>query len=392
MVNIAVLGSTGSIGINTLQVIRNFPDKFRAVALSANSNSGLLEKQIREFRPAFACFGNAEGARRLKASGIGKRVRIFAAEAGLAEIVSEKKIDKVVIAISGSAALFPLLKAIECGKEIALANKESLVIAGSIIMALARKNKIKIIPIDSEQSAIWQCLEAESAANIRNIYLTASGGPFRNTALSRLRNVSVREVLKHPKWKMGRKISVDSATMMNKGLELLEAMSLFGVSSEKIKILIHPEAIIHSMVEFIDGAILAQLSATDMRIPIQYALSYPARLANDAAALRVDFCKLKGLHFQKPNLMKFPCLRLAYLAASESGTLPAVLNAANEIAVNEFLRGGLKFVYIYNVIEKVIARHRNRRNPKLEDILNADSWARRQAHEIIKMFYTDSHR
>ena len=387
--NIAILGSTGSIGINTLEVIRKFPGKFRVIALSGNSNSALLERQAREFRPLFVCVGQAAGVRRLKASSFGKKVKIFTERAGLEAMVAEKKIDKVVIAISGSAALFPLLKAIECKKEIALANKESLVMAGSAIMAMARKNKVKIIPVDSEQSAIWQCLEGEDTVNLRNIYLTASGGPFRETGINKLKAISVRRVLRHPKWRMGRKISVDSATMMNKGLELLEAMFLFGVSSEKIKILIHPEAIVHSMVEFIDGVILAQLSATDMRIPIQYALSYPARLANYDAGSRVDFCRLEGLHFQKPDFMKFPCLKLAYLAASELGTLPAVLSAANEVSVNEFLRGGLKFISIYTVIERVIARHRNIGNPDLEDILHADSWARQEAHNIInKLKYT----
>ncbi|MDI6605954.1 MAG: 1-deoxy-D-xylulose-5-phosphate reductoisomerase [Candidatus Omnitrophota bacterium] len=384
MLNIAILGSTGSIGINTLEVIRNFPDKFRVIALSANSNRVLLERQIKEFRPLFVCVGQAESAQGFKAGSFAKKVKVFTARAGLEAMVSEKKIDKVVVAISGSAALFPLLKAIECRKQIALANKESLVIAGSIIMEMAAKFNVKIIPIDSEQSAIWQCLKAEDGVNIRNIYLTASGGPFRKTAIGKLKGISVKRVLAHPKWRMGRKISVDSATLMNKGLELLEAMFLFGVSSERIKILVHPEAIIHSMVEFIDGVILAQLSATDMRIPIQYALSYPARLLNHDAAARVDFCRLKGLHFQKPDFVKFPCLKLAYLAASELGTLPAVLNAANEVSVNEFLRGRLKFVSIYTVIERVIGRHRNRRNPDLEEILQADSWARQEVQGLIK--------
>lgn len=382
--NIAILGSTGSIGMNTLEVARKFPDKFRVVALSANSNSVLLERQAREFRPLFVCAGQAAGARRLKASSFGKKIKIFSEMAGLEAMVAEKKIDKVVIAISGSAALFPLLKAIECKKNIALANKESLVIAGSLVMAMADKFKAKIIPIDSEQSAIWQCLEGQDSVNLRNIYLTASGGPFRETGISKLKAISVTKVLRHPRWKMGAKISVDSATMMNKGLELLEAMFLFGVSSERIKILIHPEAVIHSMVEFIDGVILAQLSATDMRIPIQYALSYPARLANYDPGSRVDFAKLRGLHFQKPDFMKFPCLKLAYLAASELGTLPAVLNAANEVSVAEFLRGGLRFVSIYTVIEKVIARHRNISNPDLEEILHADSWARQEAQRVIR--------
>jgi 1-deoxy-D-xylulose-5-phosphate reductoisomerase len=248
-------------------------------------------------------------------------------------------------------------------------------------MNKVNRKKVKIIPVDSEQSAIWQCLDGEDSKKLKNIYLTASGGPFRKTKRKAFKRISIREVLRHPRWRMGKKITVDSATMMNKGLEVIEAMFLFSVALDKIKVLIHPQAIIHSMVEFIDGVVLAQLSVTDMRIPIQYALSYPKRL--DSSLQAIDFYKLKSLDFQRPDLGRFPCLKLAYRAAIELGTVPAVLNAANEVSVECFLNKKLSFVAIPQVIEKVLNRHRKVKKPGLDDILAADSWARRQAHRFI---------
>lgn len=380
MKHIAILGSTGSIGENALKVARCFPDKFRVVGLSADSNVDILSQQIREFKPAYVCVGNLPAAKRLKKM-ISSRCKIFAGELGLEALVKESRIDSVLLAISGAAALSPLLKAIDSGKQIVLANKEALVMAGPIIMNLAAKKRIKIIPIDSEQSAIWQCLEGEDRAKLRNIYLTASGGPFRQVSLKGLKNISLDRVLRHPRWKMGRKISVDSATLMNKGLELLEAVFLFNCSYKEVKIVIHPQALVHSMVEFIDGVILAQLSATDMRIPIQYALSYPERLANSFPS--IDFCKVGSLEFFAPDLKKFPCLGLAYQAAAQLGTVPAVLNAANEICVREFLNRKLQFFSIPKIIEKVMQRHRNKIKPKLQDILVADSWAREESYRQI---------
>jgi len=381
MRRIAVLGSTGSIGKSTLDVVRNFPDKFRVVGLSTNSNIELLDKQIKEFRPLFACVTDMAAGKRLRACS-GSNTRFFAGEEGLQEMVQEREIEKVVLAISGSCALMPLLKAIESNKDIALANKEALVMAGPIIMNEARKKKIKIIPVDSEQSAIWQCLDAEDRAELKNIHLTASGGPLRQSGKKAFKNISIGSVLRHPRWKMGRKITVDSATLMNKGLEVLEAMFLFNVPSDKIKVVIHPEAIIHSMVEFIDGVILAQLSVADMRIPIQYALSYPERLSNKTAGT-VDFYKLGRLNFERPNFKRFPCLGLAYRAAQELGTMPCVLNAANEVSVAEFLKGRLDFVSIPKVIEKVLGRHHNINRPRLSDVLGADSWAREESCRVI---------
>jgi 1-deoxy-D-xylulose-5-phosphate reductoisomerase len=381
MKRIAILGSTGSIGKSTLEVIRNFPGGFQVVGLSANSNSDILYQQIKEFRPLFVCINDTKAASKLKSKSSLKGLKLFVGDEGLRAMLRDRRIDRVVLAISGSSALLPLLAAIENGKDVALANKEALVMAGPIIMERAKKKNIKIFPVDSEQSAIWQCLDGKDRAKLRKIYLTASGGPFRQTPNKDLGNISVRQVLRHPCWMMGRKITVDSATLMNKGLEILEAMFLFDVPVEKIKVLIHPEAIIHSMVEFIDGVILAQLSITDMRVPIQYAISYPERMPNKLKV--VDFCKLREFHFENPDLRRFPCLRLAYRVAQDMGTAPCVLNAANEVAVEGFLNRTIDFVSMPKIIEKVLSRHRNKVNPGLEDILQADGWARSEALRVI---------
>ena len=381
MKRIAILGSTGSIGRSTLEVVRRFRDEFSVVGLSANSNIELLSEQIKEFHPEFVCVRDQRAARELKASLNFNHTRLFSGEDGLLKAGESNKIDLMVMAITGSSALLPLLEAIDNKKTIALANKEALAMAGPIIMREAKRNNVKIIPIDSEQSAIWQCLAGQDRSRLKNIYLTASGGPFVNRNKKDLKNISVNEVLKHPRWKMGKKVTVDSATLMNKGLEVLEAMYLFDLPLEKIKVIIHPEAVIHSMVEFVDGSVLAQLSLTDMRIPIQYALSYPNRLPNNSAA--IDFLKIRSLNFQKPDLKKFPCLKLAFQAAAEGGTLPAVLNATNEVSVAEFLNKRLKFYLIPYVVGKVLDKHKNKNNPHLEDILKADAWARLEALNII---------
>ena len=380
MKNIAILGSTGSIGRSALDVVRNLPGEFRIVGLSTNSNTDILYPQIKEFHPALVCVRDTTTGLDLK-SRLNSQIKVYIGEDGLEEMIRDRRIDQIVLAISGSAALIPLLKAIDSGKEIALANKEALVMAGPIIMRKARERKVKIIPVDSEQSAIWQCLNGQDLNKLKNIYLTASGGPFRKTSKKDLKGISVRQVLKHPRWRMGRKVTVDSATLMNKGLEVLEAMFLFNMGVDKIKVLIHPEAIIHSMVEFIDGVILAQLSITDMRIPIQYALSYPERLSNRFP--NIDFYKLQKLNFQKPDFKRFPCLELAYRVANVIGTMPAVLNAANEASVEEFLKSKLDFVSIPKVVAKVLDRHKNIRQPNLDDILEADAWARREAYKVI---------
>ncbi len=380
MKNIAILGSTGSIGRNTLSVVKKFPDKFRVVGLSAGSDVKTLYGQIKEFKPWFVSVKDKEAALRLRRYD-GLKIKILAGDEGLFELTEAKNIDQFVFAISGSAALGPLLSAIKSKRNIALANKEALVMAGDLIMPMAKKAGINIVPIDSEQSAIWQCLEGQDKKKIKTVYLTASGGPLFNKSSKDLRNISVSGVLKHPRWKMGKKITVDSATLMNKGLEFLEAMFLFGISRKKINVLIHPEALVHSMVEFIDGVLLAQLSVTDMRIPIQYALSYPERL--NCLLPRIDFFKTRSLNFDKPDIKRFPCLGLAYKAAEELGTLPAVMNAANEVAVEEFLNERLRFSNIYEVVGKVMRKHKNKKNPCLNEILHADTWAREEARRLV---------
>ncbi|RKY33015.1 MAG: 1-deoxy-D-xylulose-5-phosphate reductoisomerase [Candidatus Omnitrophota bacterium] len=376
MKKIAILGSTGSIGQSTLDVVKSFPGRFRVVGLSTNSNIAILHKQIKQFSIGSSCVRNKDSALSLKKR-LKNKVKIFQGETGLLQLIRKSNADIIVLAIGGTEAFFPLLAAVEKGMDVALANKEALVMAGPVLMKKVAKNKVKLLPIDSEQSAIWQCLNGQDPDRLKVIYLTASGGPLRGAPEKKLKNISINRVLNHPRWKMGKKITVDSATLMNKGLEVLEAMYLFNVAPEKIKVLIHPEAIIHSMVEFVDGVIMAQLSVTDMRIPIQYALSYPERLINRLPG--IDFFKLKKLNFEEPDYKKFPCLKLAYLAAYEGGTLPTVLNAANEVAVDEFLKKRIKFGSIPEIIKRVMHRHKNKARPYLEDILDADIWARIEA-------------
>lgn len=379
MKKIAVLGSSGSIGTSTLAVVRSMPKQFKVVALSVNSDIVKLSQQIKEFKPRLVCVRDKSAAGKLKTA-IGSLTKVLCGDEGLNELVRDKEIQQIMFAISGSAALEPLISAIGAGKDIALANKEALVMAGPVVMRLAKKYKVNILPVDSEQSAIWQSLGGLSSDNVRQVYLTASGGPLRKLPAERFKNVTIEKVLQHPRWKMGKKITVDSATLMNKGLELLEAMFLFNLTAEKIKILIHPEALIHSMVEFNDGVTMAQLSVTDMRIPIQYALAYPQRLESKLAG--IDFYRLDKLHFEKPNLLKFPCLRLAYQAAQDLGTMPAVMNAANEESVNYFLNRRINFLTIPKIVEKVMRSHTKIANPGLLDIIAADSWAREEAIRV----------
>lgn len=381
MKRIAVLGSTGSVGCNTLDIVARFPEKFKVVGLSANSNIELLYRQVRRFGPKVVAVADSEYALDLKIK-LNSKTKLLSGEEGIQALAQDKDTDLVVIAISGSEALLPLMKAIALGRTVALANKEALVMAGSIIMKRAEEKKATIIPIDSEQSAIWQCLEGRRKADLRRVYLTASGGPFKDTQIKKLKRVTLKEVLNHPRWKMGRKVTVDSATLMNKGLELLEAMSIFRLDFSQISVLIHPQAIIHSMIEFVDGSILAQLSITDMRVPIQYALSYPERFSSNLPAL--DFLKLKNLNFSKPDLKKFPCLSLACEAAKAGGTLPCVLNAANEVAVEAFLNGKIDFLYIPEIIGKVMRRHRIEKKPSFKEILLVHDWAENEAERLVK--------
>ncbi|MBP7215768.1 MAG: 1-deoxy-D-xylulose-5-phosphate reductoisomerase [Candidatus Omnitrophica bacterium] len=384
MKRIAILGSTGSIGINCLAVIRAIPKQCRVVALSTNANSHVLSQQVREFHPAYVCVHDNAAYKHMQQQVRGTKTKLYAGNDGLCELLRDAHVDQVVVAMSGSSALLPLLVAIERKFCIALANKEALVMAGSLIMRKAKENQVTIIPIDSEQSAIWQCLDHEDKRTLRKIYLTASGGPLLFKTQRQLRDVSVREVLKHPRWAMGKKITVDSATLMNKGLEVLEAMALFDVAASTIEVVVHPEAIIHSMVEFVDGVIMAQLSATTMQIPIQFALTYPKRMP--CVCQGVDFFALEQFHFQRPDNKRFPCLRLAFQAARDSGTMPSVMNAANEVSVEGFLQSKVCFNRIPGIIETVMARHRNCLRPSLKQILEADAWARKEANRVVQVF------
>jgi 1-deoxy-D-xylulose-5-phosphate reductoisomerase len=380
--NVAVFGSTGSIGINALKVIEAFPDRFKVTGLSSFSNTDILTRQIKRFRPRFATIVDAGKAKDFKRSFSAKGTSIFSGIEGLNIIASKEDVDIVVISITGFDALYPLVSAIKSKKHICLANKESIVSAGDIIMKMAKKYGVSIIPIDSEHSAMAQCIRAGGQSEIKRLFLTGSGGPLYNVGKDRFSSLTVNRVLKHPRWKMGRKITVDSATLMNKGLEIIEAHHLFNMPVEMIKLVIHPEAIIHSMCEFRDGSIIAQFGATDMKLPIQYALTYPERLKTPFKSL--DFTEIKSLEFSQPDLVKYPCLSLALAAAKLGGTATAVLNAANEIAVREFLDKKIGFIKIPDIIEKVMIKHRYIESPSLTQIFEADLWAREAAKILIR--------
>ncbi len=383
MKKIAILGSTGSIGCNALDVVKKNPECFQIVALAAGKNIALLREQIIEFRPKMVAAGTKESAQELQeALKVKDKIEILYGEDGLKEIASFPSADIVLSSISGAAGLMPTLAAIEAGKDVALANKETMVTAGEIVTEKAKKKGVKIIPVDSEHSAIFQCLEGREYKNIRRIILTASGGPFLNFTKSELKKVKPRQALQHPKWKMGKKITIDSASLMNKGLEVIEAKWLFNMEIANIDVLIHPQSIVHSMVEFIDGAVLAQMGIPDMRIPIAYALTYPERITNDLPSL--NLAEAQNLEFFKPDINKFPCLGLAYRAGISGGTAPAVLNAANEIAVEAYLEERIKFTDLSEIIEKVLNIHDSSVDPSLEEILKADQWARMQTKKNIE--------
>jgi len=378
---IAVLGSTGSIGTQTLDVARNL--NIEVIALTAFSNIDLLEAQIAEFKPHLVVVCDETAASELK-----KRlkhsehsVEVIAGFGGLQHAAAMPQADIVVNALVGSVGLFPTIAAIQAGKDVALANKEVLVCAGEVIMPLAKERGVQIIPVDSEHSAIFQCLSA--AANPpHRIYLTASGGPFLNHTAEQLERVTIADALNHPNWAMGRKISVDSATMMNKGLEVIEARWLFDLDASRISVLVHPQSIIHSMVEFADGQILAQMGAPDMRLPIQHALTFPKRLHNSFS--RLDFSKHSTLTFQQPDMAHFGCLRLAYDALAAGGMFPAVLNAANEVAVQAFLDGKIAFNRIQAIIEGTISAYTDNTAISIEYIPIVEKWARNRAESLIK--------
>ncbi len=383
MKKITILGSTGSIGLSALDVIEKNSQRFQVEALTAGRNIKLLKKQIEKFKPKAVAVSNKETALKLHDSLTSKnKVKVLYDEEGLKEVASFPSADTVISAIAGSAGLIPTLAAIEAGKNIALANKETMVMAGEIITRRAIKKRVKIIPVDSEHSAIFQCLEGHDRKNLRRIILTASGGPFLNFTRNELRKVTLTQTLRHPNWKMGKKVTIDSASMMNKGLEVIEAKWFFNMDINSIDVIVHPQSIVHSMIEFIDGALGAQMGIPDMKVPIAYALTYPERIINDLPAL--NLAETGSLEFRKPDMKKFPCLKLAYEAALCGGTAPVVLNAADEIAVSAFIENKIRFSDLPEIIEKILNCHNPVNNPSLDDILQTDLWAKRETGKIIE--------
>lgn len=379
-INLAILGSTGSIGRQALEVVDKYPERFKVVALAAKNELLQLEEQIVKYKPKAVAVDDNYVYQELKAFCPSKKVELKYGIEGMCELASLEEVDFVLVAVSGAVGIRPTLAAVDAGKRIGLANKETLVVAGDIVMQKASEKGVKIIPVDSEHSAIFQCLKGEEN-NLKKIWLTASGGPFRDFSQEDLQKVTVDMALKHPNWKMGPKITVDSATLMNKGLEVIEAHHLFRLDYDKIEVLVHKESIIHSMVELIDGSFIAHLGVPDMRIPIQYALTYPERLVSCADPL--DFFEVKALHFERPDRIRFPALDLAYQAGITGGSMPTVLNAANEVAVSSFLMGKIGFLLIPVIVEKVMQKHNPLLSPSLEEIFMIDEWARKEAEYLV---------
>jgi 1-deoxy-D-xylulose-5-phosphate reductoisomerase len=383
MKRIALLGSTGSIGVNALNVIREHREEYEIIALGAGTKIDLLMEQIEEFRPRAVCLSNEKFAERLRElTPPGKEMEILAGTEGLVEIATAHDVDTVISAITGAVCLLPTFEAIKAGKDIALANKETIVMAGGLIMGEAEKRGISLVPIDSEHSAVLQCLQGHEKGDLRGIILTASGGPFRTTSLEEIKKATPGQALDHPNWSMGPKISIDSATMMNKGLEAIEARWLFDLEMDRIRIMIHPQSIVHSMVEYRDGSVIAHMGIPDMRIPIAYALSYPRHLENRLPRLELD--RIGTLSFEKPDMKRFRCLALALEAARVGESMQAVLNGANEIAVESFLNRQIGFLDIARVIEKTMEAHVPFKIRDVGSVLETDHWARKKAAELIK--------
>ncbi len=379
---LAILGSTGSVGVNTLDVVASNPEQFSVVALAAYGNVDIIEQQARTFRPQLVVLYDAEKAEALAQRLVDLDVEVDAGLEGLCRAATHTGVDLVVSAVVGAIGLRPTLCAVEAGIDVALANKETLVMAGDLVMRQDVEGWGRVIPVDSEHNAIFQALHGHQTADLRRILLTASGGPFREWTPEAMAKASIEDALKHPNWKMGPKITIDSATMMNKGLEVIEAYQLFGASIDQIQVVVHPQSIIHSMVEFHDGSVLAQLGIPDMRVPISYALAYPDRLPNALPAL--DLFEVQTLNFYPPDLDRFPCLRLAFEAACLGGTMPAVLNAANEIAVQAFLDGHIGFLDIPAIIEWTMTQHSVEPLTDISTAMEADRWAREQAEIVVK--------
>lgn len=380
--HIAILGSTGSIGTQTLEVVRANKNKLIAEVITSNTNAKLLIEQAKEFSPNAVVIGDEKKYEEVKTALENTDTKVFAGEDALAQIVQTSTIDTVVTAIVGYAGLRPTIEAIKAKKHIALANKETLVVAGELIQELCKQNAISLTPIDSEHSAIFQCLVGEPEEEVEKIILTASGGPFRNKTLDELKKVTPQQALKHPNWNMGAKISIDSATMMNKGLEIIEAKWLFGLQNNQIEVIVHPQSVIHSMVQFSDSSIKAQLGIPDMKVPIQYALSFPDRWHSDFP--RLDFTNYPQLTFEKPDFHKFECLNLAFFALEKGGNMPAIINAANEIAVDAFLKEKIQFLQIPKIIEKASQNINFIHKPTYDDYVSTDKETREFTKSIIQ--------
>lgn len=380
--NIAILGSTGSIGRSALQVVEQFPDRLQVVALAAGRNIDLLAEQIHRFRPRLAAVFDLQLAKDLTSRlQPGIEVEVVAGSQGYQQVASCAEAEMILSSMVGAAGLIPTLSAIRAGKDVALANKETLVMAGALVMGEVRRSQVELLPVDSEHNAIFQAMAGHRREDLKRILLTASGGPFLNMPKEQLESVTPTQALAHPNWAMGPKISIDSATLMNKGLEVIEAKWLFDVPVEKIDVHVHPQSIVHSMVEYVDGSVIAQMGIPDMRIPIAYALAYPERLELDLP--RLDFFTVQTLTFQEPDLNRFPCLQLAFAACKAGGTMPAVLNAANEVAVQAFLDNRIPFSGIPRLVNQAMEEHALDPAAELEAILEADAWARRRTEEII---------
>jgi 1-deoxy-D-xylulose-5-phosphate reductoisomerase len=382
MRTIAVLGSTGSIGVSTLDLVRRFPERFKVHGLVAGQNLKRLASQVKEFSPRFVAIKNEEDVTRLRKLLGGNRVEVLFGQRGAAAVSTAHEVDVVVAAIVGAAGLMPTLEAVRAGKEIALANKEALVMAGEIFVNTAKEKGVRLLPVDSEHSAIFQCLQGNRRDEVDKLILTASGGPFLRTPLKRLKRVTVTQALKHPNWKMGQKITIDSATMMNKGLEVVEARWEFDMDPRRIDVVIHPQSVVHSMVQYQDGSVIAQLGVPDMRIPIAYALAYPHRLKGGWEAL--ELTRHGELSFLSVDRRRYPALQLAYDALQEGGTMSAVLNASNEVAVAAFLQRQIGFRDIHRVIDRTMQGHVPQRPTAVEEVLEVDRWARDKASSLIR--------
>jgi len=376
MKNVVLLGSTGSIGTSAIKVAEDLPDQIRLLALGAGNNVELLLDQTRKHEPEAISILDPEKAKELQNS-LGTRTQVFSGTEGLVKLATLPSADIVLIAIVGTAGLQPALAAIRAGKDIAVASKEILVMAGEIVMNEARKQGVRVLAVDSEHSAIFQCLDGKPSASVRKLWLTASGGPFRTTPKEDFAGITVERALKHPSWVMGRKITIDSATLFNKGLEMIEARWLFDIEMARVSVVVHPQSVVHSMVEFVDGSMLAQLSTPDMCLPIQYALTYPDRTAS--ARVQTNLAKLGSLTFEEPDTDRFPALQLARRAGEIGGTMPAVLNAANEIAVDAFVKEKINFPQISQTVRRTMDAHKVLNHPNLDQILQADAWARQEA-------------